>query len=73
MDDHAAHRPVSPKSLFLARLPGDPHRPAHVYLEWPNDVTADDERSGYQVRIRPRGMAEMRAEALRTPYPRAPT
>jgi integrative and conjugative element protein (TIGR02256 family) len=66
LNDHAAHRPVSPKSLFLARLPGDPHRPAHVYLEWPDDVTADDERSGYQVRIRPQAMADMRAEALRT-------
>ena len=66
LNDHAAHRPVSPKSLFLARLPGDPRRAAHVYLEWPNDVAADDERSGYQVRIRPQAMARMRAEALRT-------
>ena len=66
LNDHAAHRPVSQKSLFLARLPGDPRRAAHVYLEWPNDVAVDDERSGYQVRIRPQAMAEMRAEALRT-------
>ena len=66
LSDHAAHRPVSPKSLFLARLPGDRDRPAHVYLDWPNDVTADDERSGYQIRIRPQAMADMRAEALAT-------
>jgi integrative and conjugative element protein (TIGR02256 family) len=66
LSDYAARRPVSPKSLFLARLPGAPGRPPHVYLDWPNDVTADDERSGYQVRIRPRALAEMRAEALAT-------
>lgn len=66
LSDFAARRPVSPKSLFLARLPGDPRRAGHVYLDWPNDVTADDERSGYQVRIRPRAMADMRAEALAT-------
>jgi hypothetical protein len=64
LSDYAARRPVSQKSLFLARQPGDPARPGHVYLDWPNDVTADDERSGYQVRIRPRAMAGMRAAAL---------
>jgi integrative and conjugative element protein (TIGR02256 family) len=66
LNDYAAHRPVSPKSLFLARLPGDPCRPAHVYLEWPNDVTADDPQSGYQLRIRPQVMAQLRVEALMT-------
>lgn len=64
--DYAAHRPVAPKSLLLARLPGDRARPTHVYLDWPNDATADDPRSGYQVRIRPQAMADMRAEALAT-------
>ena len=66
LSDHATHRPVSPKSLFFARMPGDRHRQAHVYLDWPNDVTADDERSGYQIRIRAQAMADMRAEALMT-------
>jgi integrative and conjugative element protein (TIGR02256 family) len=66
LSDYAVRRPVSPKSLFLARLPGDSHLPAHVYLEWANDVTADDERSGYQIRIRPQALADMRAEALAT-------
>jgi hypothetical protein len=66
LSDHAARRPVSPKSLFLARLPGDRERPAHVYLDWPNDLTAQDELSGYEVRIRPPAMASMRAEALAT-------
>jgi integrative and conjugative element protein (TIGR02256 family) len=64
LSDYAVRRPVSPRSLFLARLPGDPRLPAHVYLEWANDVTVDDERSGYQIRIRPQAMAHMRAEAL---------
>ncbi|HET9967839.1 MAG TPA: ThiF family adenylyltransferase [Streptosporangiaceae bacterium] len=66
LNDYAAHRPVSPKSLFLARLPGDPRRSAHMYLDWPNDVTADDPPSGYQLRIRPRAMAQLRVEALMT-------
>jgi integrative and conjugative element protein (TIGR02256 family) len=66
LSEYAARRPVSPKSLLLARLPGDPCRPAHVYLEWPNDVTADDEVGGYQVRIRPQAMEELRTEALMT-------
>ena len=66
LNDYAAHRPVSPKSLFLARSPGDPRRPAHVYLEWPNDVTADDPQSGYQLRVRPQAMAQLRVEALMT-------
>lgn len=66
LSDYAARRPVHPKSLFFARLPGDVRRPAHVYLDWPNDVTADDERSGYQMRIRPQAIAHMRAEALAT-------
>jgi integrative and conjugative element protein (TIGR02256 family) len=66
LSDYAAHRPVSPKSLFLARLPGDPRSSAHVYLEWPNDVTADDPQSGYQLRVRPQAMATLRAEALTT-------
>ena len=65
---YAARRPVSPKSLFLARLPGDPGRPGHVYLEWPNDLTADDERSGYQVRLRPQAMAQLHGEALVTAH-----
>ena len=64
LSDYAARRPVSQKSLFLARQPGDPERAGHVYLDWPNDVTADDERSGYQVRIRPQAMAGMRTAAL---------
>ena len=66
LSDYAAHRPVNPKSLFFARLPGDRDRPAHVYLDWPNDITADDERSGYQIRIRPQAMANMRAETSMT-------
>lgn len=66
LTDYAARRPVSPKSLFLARLPGDSRRPAHVYLEWPNDVTVDDARSGYQLRIRSQAMAQLRVEALMT-------
>ncbi len=66
LSDHAAHRPVSPKSLFLARTPGDRRQPAHVYLDWPNDYIADDEQSGYQIRIRPEAMSHMRAEALMT-------
>jgi integrative and conjugative element protein (TIGR02256 family) len=66
LSDQAAHRPVSPKSLFMARLPGDRERPAHVFLDWPNDLTAEDELSGYQLRIRPRALAGMRAEALAT-------
>jgi integrative and conjugative element protein (TIGR02256 family) len=63
LSDYAARRPVSPKSLFFTRLPGDPRRPGHVYLDWPNDVTADDERSSYQIRLRPRTMAQLHAEA----------
>jgi len=51
---------------LFARLPGATRRPAHVYLEWPNDVTADDEEGGYQVRIRPQAMTQLRAEALMT-------
>jgi integrative and conjugative element protein (TIGR02256 family) len=66
LSDYAAHRPVSPKSLFFARMPGDRHRPAHIYLDWPNDITGDDERSGYQIRIRAEALAQMRAEALMT-------
>jgi integrative and conjugative element protein (TIGR02256 family) len=66
LSDHAARRPVSPKSVFLARLSGDRERPAHVYLDWPNDLTAEDELSGYQIRIRPQAMAGLRAETLAT-------
>jgi hypothetical protein len=66
LSDQAAHRPVSPKSLFFARQPGQRHRSAHVFLEWPNDVVADDPHSGYQLRIRPQAMAAMRTEALTT-------
>ena len=66
LSDHAAHRPVAPKSLFLARMPGDRQRSAHVYLEWPNDVISEDGQSGYQLRIRPEAMKQMHAEALMT-------
>jgi ThiF family/Prokaryotic E2 family A/Prokaryotic homologs of the JAB domain len=66
LSQYAAHQPVSPKSLFFARQPGQRSQAAHVFLDWPNDVTADDPRSGYQVRIRPQAMAAMRAEALAT-------
>ena len=64
LSDYAAHRPVTPKSLFFARMPGSGRTPPHVYLEWPNDPSADDERSGYQARIRPRAMERIRAEAV---------
>jgi proteasome lid subunit RPN8/RPN11 len=47
-------------------LPGDPGRPAHVYLDWPNDLLADDEESGYQLRIRAPARQAMRAEAQTT-------
>ncbi len=63
LSDQAARRPVPAKSLFLARLPGDPSRSAHVYLDWPNDLLAEDEQSGYQLRIRSRALDRMRAEA----------
>jgi ThiF family/Prokaryotic E2 family A/Prokaryotic homologs of the JAB domain len=66
LSDHAARRPVTAKSLFLARLPGDPDRPAHEYRSWPNDMLADDEQSGYQLRIRPKALEDMRAEAQTT-------
>jgi integrative and conjugative element protein (TIGR02256 family) len=66
LSEHAAHRPVAPKSVFLARLPGRGDRPASARLDWPNDVVAEDPESGYQVRIRPRAIAGMRAEAAAT-------
>jgi integrative and conjugative element protein (TIGR02256 family) len=66
LNDHAARRPVPAKSLFLARLPGDPSRPAHVYLDWPNDLLAEDEQSGYQLRIRAKALEQMRVEAQTT-------
>jgi integrative and conjugative element protein (TIGR02256 family) len=66
LSDHAAHRPVAPKSLFLARLPGNPGRPAYVYLNWPNDLLAEDEYSGYQLRIRAGALEDMRSEAQTT-------
>lgn len=66
LSDFAAHRPVSPKSLFFARQPGQRNQAAQVFLDWPNDVTADDPHGGYQVRIRPQAMAAIRAEALAT-------
>ena len=66
LSEHAAHRPVAPKTLLFTRLPGRNDRQASVYLDWPNDVIADDGDSGYQVRIRPRAMADLRAEALTT-------
>jgi integrative and conjugative element protein (TIGR02256 family) len=66
LQDHAGRRPVPAKSLFLVRLPGDPSRPAHVYLDWPNDLLADDEESGYQLRIRAAARQAMRAEAQTT-------
>jgi integrative and conjugative element protein (TIGR02256 family) len=66
LSEHAAHRPIATKSLLFTRLPGRADRPASVCFEWPDDVTAEDRLSGYQVRIRPRAMADMRAEALTT-------
>lgn len=66
LNDQAARRPVPAKSLFLARLPGDPSRPAHVYLDWPNDLLAEDEQSGYQLRIRAKALEQMRVEAQST-------
>jgi len=66
LSEHAAHRPVAAKSLLFTRLPGRTSQPASVCLDWPDDVIAEDAASGYQVRIRPRAMADLRAEALTT-------
>jgi integrative and conjugative element protein (TIGR02256 family) len=66
LNDHAGRKPVPAKSLFLARLPGDPSRPGHVYLDWPNDLLAEDEQSGYQLRIRAEALEQMRVEAQST-------
>ena len=60
-------RPASgqPKSLFLARLPGDPCRPAHVYLDWPNDLHRRRRAERLSAPYPPAGDGErMRAEAL---------
>ena len=66
LNDQAARRPVPAKSLFLARLPGDPSRPAHVYLDWPDDLLAEDGQSGYQLRIRARALEQMSVEVQST-------
>jgi proteasome lid subunit RPN8/RPN11 len=55
------------KSLYVARLPGDSTSPAiSSLLEWDNDVTLLDTRSGYQIRIQPEVLAAMRSEARRS-------
>ncbi len=73
LNDQAARHPVPAKSLFLARLPGDPDRPAHVYLDWPNDLLADDGQSGYQLRIRAAALEAVRSEAQATARRFAPS
>jgi integrative and conjugative element protein (TIGR02256 family) len=75
LNDQATRRPVPAKSLFLARLPGDPvlaRLPgergcaAQVYLDWPNDLLAEDGESGYQLRVRAPALEQMRREARST-------
>ena len=58
---------IPAKSLYVARLPGN--RGVSVIsslLEWDNDVTLFDTRSGYQIRIQPEVLADMRSEAQRS-------
>jgi integrative and conjugative element protein (TIGR02256 family) len=58
---------VAPKSLFVARLPGAPGAArAWETLEWQNDLTVDDTDAGFQIRLCPAALQQIRSESLIT-------
>lgn len=52
--------------------PTDPQPAGPRWLTWPNDTTITDDATGYDVRIAPAALAEMRAEARRGARVRGP-
>ena len=61
-----ADRPIM--ATLIVRMPAGPTstQPAGPrWLAWPNDTLATDKATGYDVRIAPAALAEMRAEARR--------
>ncbi|MFJ1610224.1 ThiF family adenylyltransferase [Streptomyces sp. NPDC088253] len=67
---HALAEPADRHTMaaLIVRMPASPTsaQPAGPrWLTWPNDTLATDEATGYEVRISPAAMAEMRAEARR--------
>lgn len=70
---HPADRPFM--ATLIVRMPAGPTdaQPAGPrWLTWPNDILVTDKATGYDVRITPAALAEMRAEARRGARVRGP-
>ncbi|MFI1035524.1 ThiF family adenylyltransferase [Streptomyces sp. NPDC020951] len=74
---HALNAPADQHTMaaLTVRTPSGPTdtQPAGPrWLTWPNDTTTTDDATGYEVRIAPAALAEMRAEARRGARVRGP-
>lgn len=74
---HAVNAPADRHTMatLIIRAPGGPADAQPTgprWLTWPNDTLATDEATGYDVRITPAALAEMRAEARRGARVRGP-
>ncbi|MFD0140458.1 ThiF family adenylyltransferase [Streptomyces sp. NPDC127159] len=74
---HALAEPADDHTMatLIVRMPTGPTSTQPTgprWLTWPNDTLATDEAAGYDVRITPAAMAEMRAEARRGARLRGP-
>ncbi|MFF3359776.1 ThiF family adenylyltransferase [Streptomyces sp. NPDC002917] len=74
---HALAAPVGQHTMatLIVRMPAGPTsaQPAGpCWLTWPNDTLVADQATGYDVRITPAALAEMRAEARRGARVRGP-
>ncbi|MER6677767.1 ThiF family adenylyltransferase [Streptomyces sp. NPDC000983] len=74
---HALNAPDDRHTMaaLTVRMPAGPTDPQPAgprWLTWPNDTLATDEATGYDIRIAPAALAEMRAEARRGARIRGP-
>ncbi|MGW5480932.1 ThiF family adenylyltransferase [Streptomyces sp. NPDC004008] len=74
---HALANPAGEHTMttLIVRMPTGPDDSQPTgprWLTWPNDTVVTDEATGYEVRITPAALAEMRAEARRGARVRGP-
>ncbi|WP_432101270.1 ThiF family adenylyltransferase [Streptomyces sp. WAC 04229] len=74
---HALHAPDDRHTMAALTVrtpsgPTDPQPAGPRWLTWPNDTIVTDDATGYDIRIAPAALAEMRAEARRGARVRGP-